>query len=375
MTYPRIVRLCSAATLTLALGACAGGGSTPAASTGGNDGPRSATEETSTMAPSPSESGSTAPRANGDPFCLSAVPASWKAAKIVEPANVVAMSATGAVRWVKPELEWFGRGSAIRIARIPAPGLGNAWLAGHHVAFERLRSEQAWGDWELLLWDSTTRKEPLTLDESDGKAPNAPFLLVSANDQALAWLHPLKDGRRQVRLHDVRTGRTEIVHVGHVGTPLIAGDLLMWPEASAPNTPPKLAAVDMKSRRPVQLPPQLADLLDPQEMSSDGRTFAWASADRSQLMAWQRGWPKARVIAKAAEGSPITWPKVTGDTVSWVADRTYTADIRSSSYVPMTKAWGGAETWGPYLHIGVPEGSGSSFHMSAATLPPLPPCK
>ncbi|MEW1952070.1 hypothetical protein [Terrabacter sp. NPDC080008] len=284
------------------------------------------------------------------------------------------MSGIGSVRWSDPQLTWTEQASTRTIARVRPPGVSMVWVAGEHVAFERPRSQENWGDWELFLWDSTRRRGPVRLDESDGLVPAAPFLLVTATDRALAWLHPLRDGRREVRLHDLGTGKTTVVHVGHVGAPLIAGRLLMWPEAFAQDAPARLVAVDVETHQPVLLPPQLAELRDPQEMSSDGRTFAWASADRTRLMAWRQGWPEPRLVAGSTEGNAITWPKVSGDTVSWVADRTYTADLRSGSYVAMTKAWGGAGTWGPYLHIGVSKGVGRSFHLATAALPPLPRC-
>lgn len=132
-------------------------------------------------------------------------------------------------------------------------------------------------------------------------------------------------------------------------------------------------SVDLETLQPISLPAQIADVRDPQEMSSDGRTFAWASGDRSRLMAWRQGWPAPRVVV-AAQCSPITWPKVSGDTVAWVADRTYTADLRSGSFAPMTRQWGSAEVWGPYLHIGVSKGAGSSYHLATAALPPLSGC-
>ncbi|WP_460628472.1 hypothetical protein [Intrasporangium mesophilum] len=247
-------------------------------------------------------------------------------------------------------------------------------MVGHHIAYNNARSEQNWGDWELFLWDSTQRRKPVRLDESDGEVPNAPFLLVTADDTNLAWLHPLKDGSREVRLHDVMTGRTRVVHVGHEGAPLIAGHLLIWPEAFAPDTPARLVAVDLHTLKPAALPGPLSGLRDPQEMSTDGRTYAWTTKDGTRLMVWRQGWAAARIVVERPKENPVSWPKVSGDTVSWVDDRTYTADLRAGSYVPMTRQWGGAEVWGRYLHIGVPNGAGLSFHLDTSKLPPLPRC-
>ena len=88
-----------------------------------------------------------------------------------------------------------------------------------------------------------------------------------------------------------------------------------------------------------------------------------------------QGWPAARVIAENADGNPVTWPKVSGDTVSWVGERTYTADLRSGSYAPMTKRAGSAEVWGRFLRIGLPKGAGASYHIDTSKLPPLPRCR
>ena len=112
----------------------------------------------------------------------------------------------------------------------------------------------------------------------------------------------------------------------------------------------------------------------PANVAYPDRWIAWIN--RRRLLAWQRGWPAARVVTETEEGTPVTWPKVSGDTVSWVADRTYTADLRSGSFAPMTKQWGAAEAWGDrFLHIGVPAGSGDGFHLDTSTLPPLPGCR
>lgn len=382
MTRSHLERLCGLVILSLVLAACDGGGRIPTAGPP-DEAPlttrRSSTSSSPQVTPNAATStptGGSSGSADAARFCAVGLPASWKAAKTAENENVVAMSTTGSVRWAAPELSWVAPGSRTHIATVPAPGLGSAWLVGHHVAYQRLRSDENWGDWELYLWDSTKRGRPVKLDDSDGQIRNAPFLLVAASDDALVWLHPLEDGRREVRLHQVATGRTTIVHVGHVGTPLVAGDLLLWPEAFAIDASPRLVAVDLRTLKSVRLPGPLAELRDPQEMSSDGRTFAWASADRRRLMVWQRGWPAARVVTETEEGNQITWPKVSGDTVSWVADRTYTADLRSGSFTPMTKQWGAAESWGDrFLHIGVPAGAGDSFHLDTSTLPPLPSCE
>ena len=382
MTRSRIERLCGLVILSSVLGACTGAGRIPTTATPDEatlTTARGSTSSSPRVTANPATSTPTGGRSGSEdaaPFCAVALPASWEAAKTTETENVVAMSTTGSVRWATPELSWVAPGSRTHIANVPAPGLGSAWLVGHHVAYQRLRSDENWGDWELYLWDSTRQGRPVKLDESDGQVPNAPFLLVATSGDALVWLHPLKDGRREVRLHQVAAGRTTVVHVGHVGTPLVAGDLLMWPEAFAIDTSPRLVAVDLRTLEPAPLPGPLAELRDPQEMSSDGGTFAWASADRRRLLVWQRGWPAARVVTETEEGNPVTWPKVSGDTVSWVADRTYTADLRSGSFAPMTKQWGAAEAWGDrFLHIGVPAGSGDGFHLDTSTLPPLPGCR
>ncbi len=301
------------------------------------------------------------------------MPASWRAAKTLESDNTIVQSSHGVVQWDKPELRWVAtRGASAQIANVPH--LGMARMVGDHVAYYGARSEQNWGDWELFLWNSATPGKPIKLDASDGNAPNAPFLLVAGDAAHLAWLHPLKDGRSEVRLYDVTNQKTRVAHIGHEGAPFIAGDLLVWPEAFAPDTPTRLVAVDLKTLKPAALPGPLAELRDPQEMSADGRTFAWATKDRTKLMAWREGWAASRVIVENPEGNPVTWPKVSGETVSWVDERTYTADLRSGSYAPMTKQYGGAETWGGLLHIGLPKSAGTSYHLDTSKLPPLPTC-
>jgi hypothetical protein len=229
-------------------------------------------------------------------------------------------------------------------------------------------------DWELFLWDSTRRHEPVTLDESDGDVATAAAQLAAADDTHLAWVHSLEGGRGELRLHDLTAGHTRVVHVGRVGAPLIAGRLLLWPEASAPGAPARLLAMDLRRLRPAALPQLLTALRDPQEMSSDGRTYAWTTKDHTRLMVWRQGWQAARVIVENHQGTPVHAPKVSGDTVSWSDERTWTADLRSGSYAPMTQEWGGAEVWGKVLHIGIPKVAGSGFHLDTSKLPPLPTC-
>ncbi len=381
MTRARVALVALAAAISMAAGACTGPGRpvpAPARTSRDTTGP---IKHGRTVSPldGPSATGAAGePTTHDVPFCSTSMTPAWKAARTFGQGDgyLWGVSVNGLVQWAEPELSWAASdGSRSRIARLPAPGgLGMAWMVGDHVAFENARSEQNWGDWELFLWDSTKQARPVRLDESDGNVPNAPFLLVANNDTQLAWLHPLKDGRREVRVHDVTTGKTRVVHVGHEGAPFIAGRLLVWPEAFAPDTPTKLVAVDLVTLKPAVLPQPLAELRDPQEMSTDGHTYAWATMDRRKLMVWRPGWPAVRVIVEQTEGDPVTWPKVSGDTVSWVAERTYTADLRSGSYAPMTKQAGAAEVWGRFLRIGVSKAAGKSFYLDTSRLPPLPRC-
>ncbi len=306
------------------------------------------------------------------------MPASWKAAKRPEGRDGYdwGLTARGHVRWTGLELTWVARdGLESQIATLPEPGgLGTVTIVGDHVAFYRQRSDHNGDDWELFLWDSTKRRTPVKLDEADTQVPSKVAQLATTDDTHLAWLHPLADGRSEVRLHDLTTDRTRVVRVGREEAPLISGHLLLWLEAATPGAPARLLAADLRTLKRAALPKTLAELRDPQEMTADGRTYAWTTKDHTRLMVWRQGWPSPKVIVENTDGDPVTGPRVSGETVSWSAGRTYTADLRSSSYTPMTSQWGGAKVWGTFLHIGIPKVAGSGFLLDTSKLPPLPEC-
>lgn len=342
--------------------------------------------------------------AQADPWfrCSVPLPAGWKAAQSAgtiphaagEVLFVQAVSPDGKSAFVldsvggPPRLVWVRDHGKTRqtVYKPPSGSQAQPQLAdfdGRWLVFSVSLSQDYLGPWDLYAWDTASGGAPRKIAH-DGGSPNAPFLEPAVHDGEATWVQATASGSRQVHLYDLGSGHDRIVKQGDVQPSIFVGDLLVWPERASGSQPPHLAAASARDGSAATLPKAVAALVDPREITGDGRTWAWIDPGGLTLDAWRSGWDAPVVVRKAPSGDNIDWPRVAGDLITWTdSNATFAGDLRSHSYTQITAQYGATVTKGDALGVGYPEegtGKGSdksdiNYIVAPSKLPQLPACR
>ena len=265
----------------------------------------------------------------------------------------------------------------------PYAGYGVAGFDGRWLIFMANHSQQLTGAWDLYAWDSQGTARPHAIASDPGTATNGTVEWPQVHNGKATWIQGLADGTQQVHLFDLATGQDKVVHTGHMGASLFAGDLLVWTEALQANGPVTLTAASATTGAPATLPAPLAQVQTaPATIASDGTTWAWTSADYRTLYAWRAGMPAAVVVSTANDGDAMDTVGVSDDVVTWTnSTATFAADLKTRSFTQVTKEYGSAVTNGDAVAVYYPLGDVKSpdltydaYVLKASDLSGLPRC-
>lgn len=240
----------------------------------------------------------------------------------------------------------------------PYAGYGVVSFDGRWLIFMADHSQQLTGAWDLYAWDSQGTAAPRVIASDPGTAPNAPIEWPQVRGGKATWIQALPDGTQQVHLYDLAAGKDKAVHTGHLGTSLIAGDLLVWTEALQANGPVTLAAISTATGAQSPLPTPLAHIKTaPATIATDGTTWSWTSPDYRTLYAWRTGMPAPVTVHTADQGDAMDSLGASGDVVTWTnSTATYAADLATGSFTQITKQYGSALTNGEAVAVYYPLG-------------------
>jgi hypothetical protein len=262
-------------------------------------------------------------------------------------------------------------------------GYGVMAFDGRWLVFMADRTQELTGAWDLYAWDSKGTAAPHVIASDPGTAPNSPVEWPRVSNGKATWVQSQADGTQQVHLYDLATGKDKVVHSGHIGASLFAGDLLVWTEAVKADAPVTLAAVSVATGAPAQLPAPLAQAQTaPATITSDGKTWAWTSADYQTLYAWRTGSPAAVTVRTDDQGDTMDTVGASGDIVTWTSSQaTYAANLKTGSFTQVTKEFGSALTNGDAVAIYYPQGdlkspdlAYSAYVVKTSDLAGLPKC-
>lgn len=250
----------------------------------------------------------------------------------------------------------------------PYQGYGIVSFDGRWLIFLADHSRQLGGAWDLYAWDSQGTGVPHVIASDPGTSPNSPIEWPEVRDGKATWVQGLADGTQQVHLFTLATGQNKIVHTGHVGASLLAGDLVVWTEARQANGPVTLAAAALATGAPAVLPAPLAQVQTaPATVTSDGTTWAWTSADYRTLYAWRAGLPGPVTVRTADQGDTMDSLGVSGDVVTWTnTAATFAADLKTGSFTQVTKEYGSALTNGDGVAVYYPLGDVKAADLTYA---------
>ncbi|GAA1949538.1 hypothetical protein [Catenulispora subtropica] len=257
-------------------------------------------------------------------------------------------------------LVWVRGGKQQTVFTLAAPyaGYGVVGFDGRWLVFMADRSQEITGAWDLYAWDSRGTAKPRVIASDPGTEADSPVEWPRVHGGEATWIQGTADGTQQVHLYDLATGHDHVVHTGHLGASLFAGDLLVWTEAVKPDGPVTLAAVSVATGAPAPLPAPLAQAqTTPATVASDGTTWAWTSADYRTLYAWRAGSPAAVTVRTADDGDAMDSLGVSGDLLTWTSSKaTFAANLKTGSFTQVTKEFGSALTNGNAVAVYYPLG-------------------
>jgi hypothetical protein len=175
-----------------------------------------------------------------------------------------------------------------------AGGMGAIAVDAPWLVWEQLDSQTDLADWSIHVWNLVTRtgsvlaRSPLAGGHHiAGQQP----LPVVANATA-AWAQPVPGssgpGKAQIRVADLRTGRTRTLDTGRVSSPVYAGPYLVWATIDGSGRY-QFRAVDAATLRPVQVPAILREPGTIGYLAGSPDYLAWSTQDLTSLTVWQVG--------------------------------------------------------------------------------------
>lgn len=251
----------------------------------------------------------------------------------------------------------------------PYAGFGAVRFDGRWLLFMANHSQDLTGAWDLYAWDSQGSAAPRVIASDPGTAPDSPIEWPQVRGGKATWVQGRPDGTQQVHLYDLAASHDQVVHSGHIGASLFAGDqLLAWTEALQANGPVTLAAVTTDTGAATALPAPLAQARTaPAAVASDGTTWAWTSADYTTLYAWRSGMAAPVTIQNAEQGDTMDSVGVSGDVVTWTSQTaTFAANLTTGSFTQLTKQYGSALTNGDAVAVYYPLGDVKSADLTYA---------
>jgi hypothetical protein len=240
----------------------------------------------------------------------------------------------------------------------PYPRYGLMGFDGRWLIFMADKSTDLTGAWDLYAWDTQAGGAPKVIASDPGDGSNSPVEWPRVAAGKATWVQGLADGTDQVHVFDLAADHDKVVHTGHVGASMFAGDLVVWTEVLQENASVTLAAASSATGAPAALPaPLAAARTAPAAIASDGTTWAWVSADFKTLYAWRSGMPAAVTVRAVDQSDSVDEPGVTGDVVTWTgAQATYAADLKTHSYTRITAQYGSALVNGSAIAVYYPQG-------------------
>jgi hypothetical protein len=248
-------------------------------------------------------------------------------------------------------------------------GFGVASFDGRWLVFMADHSQEVTGAWDLYAWDSQGAAAPHVIAGDPGTSPNSPIEWPQVRAGKATWVQARADGTQQVHLYDLAARHDKVVHSGHIGASLFAGDhLLAWTEALQANGPVTLAAVTTDTDAAASLPAPLTQAQTaPAAIASDGTTWAWTSGDYTTLYAWRTGMAAPTTVHTADQGDTMDSVGVSGDVVTWTSQTaTYAADLTTGSFTQLTKQYGSALTNGDAVAVYYPLGDVKAADLTYA---------
>ncbi len=243
-------------------------------------------------------------------------------------------------------------GALHRIMRFPSPATDQAdgaW-GGRWLVWEQTYSLQSLDRFTVYSWDSVTgvvRRLGGSLASRTGVPWPSPWHAPAVSGRYAAWAEGYGPaGLVQIRLADLRTGRSLVVAQGHDQAPFFDGDLLVWPESDRPGALTRLHAYSLaRGRSAAGLPAALRPVTGTHFVVTDGTRTAYLSPGLNELYYSPDPDEVAHAVLRLAAGTEFSALAMGKGVLAWTTTKaTFVASTATGRAVQVTPAYGLAVT-------------------------------
>jgi hypothetical protein len=224
-----------------------------------------------------------------------------------------------------------------------------AW-GGRWLVWEQTYSLQSLDRFTVYAWDSTTgvvRRLGGSLESRSGVPWPSPWHAPAISGDYAAWAEGSGPGGLvQIRLADLRTGRSVVIAQGHDQAPFFDGDLVVWPESDRPGALTRLHAYSLtEGRSTAGLPAVLRPVTGTDIVTTDGTRTAYLSPGLNTLYYSAEPGDVARVVLRLSAGTEFSALAMGKGVLAWTTTKaTYVASTATGRAVQVTPAYGLAVT-------------------------------
>jgi len=283
--------------------------------------------------------------------------------------EVIPLGMAGSLAFVSEWTPTFSGVAALNLATgrmrpirsFPRPGQDQAdgSADGRWVVWEQTVSLQTLDKFTVYAWDSATGRL-LTLGRSlsgpGGVTWPSPWHPPAVSGHYAAWAQGYgPDGKVEVRLADLDTGRVRVVRQGHTQPPFFYRNLLVWAESDRPGAQTALHAISLGTGRQAALPAALRAVHGTDVVVTDGTRTAYLSPDLTSLYYSPVADQRARVVLRLPPGGYFAGLAIGPGSLAWTTTAaTYLASTGTGAYAKVTPRYGDATGSGPGVMISDP---------------------
>lgn len=280
------------------------------------------------------------------------------------------------------------RYTKIKRYRDPVNDQASGSFDGRWLVWTEYHSLYDPSDFDVWSWDSRTgrlRQIGAAARSSGGKFWPSSWRAAVALDGYATWEQGSgPDSLGDIHVVDLESGRGRIARHGHpVGSFLVAGPLVVWPESMKRGALTVMRAADAKTGRPVSTPLALRRVRGGLEPATNGEAVVYATDDWRSLW-WSPSLKTApRRVFSSRAGEPMeNSVRVNDRYVSFaVWPRIYLADASVGRYLQINSPGGGVFLGKTNLLLGKQSAEkaihpiSETFFTRLKSLPPIPPCE
>jgi hypothetical protein len=244
-----------------------------------------------------------------------------------------------------------------RIMRFASPQsdqADGAW-GGRWLVWEQTYSLQSLDRFTVYAWDSAdgvVRRLGGSLKSRSGVPWPSPWHAPAVSGNYAAWAQGFGPGGLvQIRLADLRTGRSRVVAKGHDQAPFFDGDLLVWPQSDRPGALTSLHGYSLAEGLTTggRSTGRVADMLLPVTgtdfVTTDGTRTAYLSPSLNTLYYSADPRDVARVLLRLPAGTEFSALAMGKGVLAWTTTKaTFVASTATGRAVQVTPAYGLAVT-------------------------------